>query len=35
MELFLCDECDTLASVEIINDELGIKHCACVVLDWE
>jgi len=30
MELFLCDSCDTLASVEIIGDTLKIAKCNCV-----
>ena len=30
MELFLCDNCDTLASVEVIGDELKIAQCNCV-----
>ncbi len=34
MELFLCDNCDTLASVETVNGDLLIKQCACVTLEW-
>lgn len=30
MELFLCDSCDTLATVEVIADELKIAQCNCV-----
>lgn len=30
MELYLCDNCDTLASVEVIGDELKIAQCNCV-----
>ena len=30
MELFLCDNCDTLASVEVIGEQLKIAQCNCV-----
>lgn len=30
MELFLCDACDTLASVEVIGEQLKITQCNCV-----
>ena len=30
MELFFCDNCDTIAHVEIIGDELKIAQCNCV-----
>lgn len=30
MELFYCDNCDTLATVEIIGEQLKIAQCNCV-----
>ena len=30
LELFYCDSCDTLATVEVIGDELKIAQCNCV-----
>ena len=30
MELFLCEDCDTLATVEVFSDELKIAQCNCV-----
>ena len=36
MDLFLCDNCDTLASVEVIGDTLKIAKCNCVrTTIWE
>jgi hypothetical protein len=34
MDLFLCDECDCLASVSVQGDTITIQKCACPVLDW-
>ena len=30
MELFYCDECETIAYVEVIGKELKIAQCNCV-----
>lgn len=30
MELFYCDNCNTLAYVEVIGKELKIAQCNCV-----
>ena len=30
MELFYCDSCDTVATVEEIGDTLKIAQCNCV-----
>jgi len=32
--VFLCDECDTLATVSVLNDKITIQQCACLALDW-
>jgi hypothetical protein len=34
MEIFLCDECDCLASVSVASDTITIQKCACPTLDW-
>ena len=33
-ELFLCDECDCLASVSVQGDTILLQTCQCVTLDW-
>ena len=30
MEIFLCDNCDTLAVVSQVNDTITIQKCSCV-----
>lgn len=35
MELFICDNCDTLASVERNKDTITINKCKCLTLDWK
>ena len=30
MELFYCNDCNTLAYVEVIGEELKIAQCNCV-----
>jgi hypothetical protein len=35
MELFLCDNCDTLAIVEQVSDTIKITKCSCLTLDWK
>ncbi len=35
MELFLCDKCDTLATVEMRGDTLKVTKCACLALEWK
>lgn len=32
MELFLCDNCDTLATLSVVGDTITIQKCACVSL---
>jgi hypothetical protein len=34
MELFLCDECDCLATLSVEGDTITLQPCACPVLDW-
>jgi hypothetical protein len=29
MQIFLCDECDTLATVEVLSDTIQITKCKC------
>jgi hypothetical protein len=33
-QIFLCDECDCLASVSVLNDTITIQQCACLTLEW-
>lgn len=35
MELFICDNCDTLASVEKNGNTIKIVKCQCLTLDWK
>jgi hypothetical protein len=35
MELFLCDNCDTLATVTKDGDTIIINKCKCVTLGWD
>jgi len=35
MELFICDNCDTLATVEQKENTLVVNKCACLTLDWK
>ncbi len=32
--VFLCDECDTLAIVSVLGDTITIQKCACLTLEW-
>jgi hypothetical protein len=34
-EIFLCDECDCLATVSVSGDTITLQPCACITLDWE
>ena len=33
--IFLCDNCDTLATVSVHGDTIMVNQCECVTLDWE
>ena len=33
--IFLCDNCDTLATVSSEGNTITINKCECVALDWE
>lgn len=33
--IFLCDNCDTLATVWQKGNTIEITQCECVTLDWE
>ena len=33
--IFLCDNCDTLATVWQKGNTIEITKCECVTLDWE
>jgi hypothetical protein len=32
--VFLCDGCDTIATVSVQGDTITIQKCACLTLDW-
>jgi len=32
--VFICDECDTLATVSVQGDTITIQQCKCLTLDW-
>jgi len=32
--VFICDECDTLATVSVESDTITISQCQCLTLDW-
>ena len=33
--MWICDNCDTLATVTYGTDSIVINQCECVVLDWK
>jgi hypothetical protein len=33
--VFICDGCDTLATVSVHGDTIMVNQCECVTLDWE
>lgn len=33
--VFICDGCDTLATVSVHGDIIMVNQCECVTLDWE
>ena len=33
--VFICDGCDTLATVSMAGNTISITQCECVTLDWE
>ncbi len=33
-EIFICDECDTLATMSVQGDTITISQCQCLTLDW-
>lgn len=33
--VFICDTCDTLATMSVVGDTIQITQCACVTLDWD
>jgi hypothetical protein len=33
-DVFICDECDTLATVSVQGDTITISKCQCITLDW-
>jgi hypothetical protein len=33
--VFICDGCDTLATVSMSSDTITVQQCECVTLDWE
>lgn len=35
MEIFICNDCDTLATLSIESDRITIEKCQCLTLDWE
>jgi hypothetical protein len=32
MEIFLCDKCDTLATLSVVGDTIKVQKCYCVSL---
>ena len=34
MDIFICDECDTLATIGGEGNTITINKCKCVTLDW-
>ena len=32
--VFICDECDTLATVSVLGDTIQLNKCKCLTLDW-
>jgi len=32
--VFICEDCDTLATVSVDSDTITINPCKCVTLDW-
>ena len=32
--VFLCDECDTLATMSVQGDTIQLNKCQCLTLDW-
>ena len=32
--VYICDECDTLATVSVVNGTITLVKCECVTLDW-
>ena len=32
--VFICDECDTLATVSVDSDTLIVNPCQCTTLEW-
>ena len=32
--VFICDECDTLATVSVQGDTIQLNKCKCLTLDW-
>ena len=33
-DVFICDKCDTLATVSVQGDTITINKCECLTLDW-
>ena len=34
IEILICDECDTLATVSVLGDTIQLNKCKCLTLDW-
>jgi hypothetical protein len=34
MEIFICDLCDTLATMSVQGDTITILQCQCLTLEW-
>lgn len=32
--VFVCDDCETLASVSVLGDTITLNKCKCLTLDW-
>jgi hypothetical protein len=32
--VFICDECDTLATMSVQGDTIILSQCQCLTLDW-
>jgi len=34
MDIFICDECDTLATMSVESNTITLNKCKCLTLDW-
>jgi len=34
LNIFICDECDTLATMSVEGDTITLNKCKCLTLEW-